>query len=671
MTWTSAGKRALSCGQWLSPCRKQCYHQQVHSEHRLNRPVRPRHHRQHDAITAPYGPWSTFAASAEPVRCMSSPSAARIKKLALDRDVLVSVLEVSATRRDAKGYLQTYGGAKPTALAQISSPEKDKMEQTDVQPGQELAHVAIVKLRAPQLLDQEILHGVAKTVSQLRVLGLLSIVVVDCGVDETRNIYQDQAFRLCEAIDSFGRPAAKLLENVFTGSHPRLATTPTPSVVSNGLRVTDVGFLNHCLRHGLIPVIPSLAGKDTLAAPKPVESNQAVLALTRYLIGYQFDEAPLNDPGYSPDTEIPRPKKFASVERVIILDPLGGTPVTGRPGACHRFINLEQEYETLVRQMMGPDGSPISDQDRAPLSAATHAANLSLAKETLSMLPASSSALVTTPFAAANTTSQKLAEVVSSRYGFNGMVTTRKRQNPLLHNLLTDKPVYSSSLPVQRMQTDIDGTSTTANLNSATLVKRGMPLTMFPDPRKNPWKPPKPGSPPLRLTDNCVDLPRLVHLIEDSFNRKLDVEDYLNRVNENLAGIIIAGEYEGGAILTWERPPGLDPETAYQEGRLVPYLDKFAVLKSRQGSGGVADVVFNAMVRDCFPDGVCWRSRNTNPVNKWYAERSMGTNKLPDSPWTLFYTTPGLDIQDPRLADYEAVCNSIQPSWKDNKHILE
>jgi len=201
----------------------------------------------------------------------------------------------------------------------------------------------------------------------------------------------------------------------------------------------------------------------------------------------------------------------------------------------------------------------------------------------------------------------------------------------------------------------------------ATLLKRGMPLTVYPDPTISAWLPPRPGGPRLRLTDTCIDLPRLAHLINDSFNRELDVQHYLERVNENLAGVIIAGEYEGGAILTWERPFGLDEETAYKTGRLVPYLDKFAVLKSRQGSGGVADVVFNAMVRGCFPEGVCWRSRQDNPVNKWYFERSLGTWKLKDTNWTMFWTTPHLPLSDPKLLDYEDVCRNIEPSWADFK----
>ncbi|KKF97579.1 Amino-acid acetyltransferase mitochondrial [Ceratocystis platani] len=164
---------------------------------------------------------------------------------------------------------------------------------------------------------------------------------------------------------------------------------------------------------------------------------------------------------------------------------------------------------------------------------------------------------------------------------------------------------------------------------------------------------------------NCIDLPKLSHLIKDSFGRELDVAKYLKRMENDLAGIIIAGNYEGAAILTWERPSGLTEEMAYKENRFVPYLDKFAVLRSSQGTSGVADILFNSMVRDCFPQGVCWRSRMNNPVNKWYFERSQGTMKLPDTHWTMFWTTPKLFPGEMVLKDYEDVCRKIQPTWLD------
>jgi amino-acid N-acetyltransferase len=158
-----------------------------------------------------------------------------------------------------------------------------------------------------------------------------------------------------------------------------------------------------------------------------------------------------------------------------------------------------------------------------------------------------------------------------------------------------------------------------------------------------------------------------VHLIEDSFSRQLDVPHYISRIESSLAGIIIAGGYEGGAILTWENPPHKSPLTAPK----VPYLDKFAVLKRSQGAGGVADIVFNAMVRNCFPDGVCWRSRTDNPVNKWYFERAKGTWKIPGSNWTMFWTTEGVEKGDDTFLDYEAVCRSVVPSWADKKAVVD
>lgn len=547
-----------------------------------------------------------------------------------------------------------------------------KQGQQDESKVQEPAHVAITKLQAPQHLDEDTIIGIAKTLSQLRVLGLLSVVVLDCGSDESRHVFQAEALRFCEAVDSFGKPGAKLVSNVFMA--PRQEDSLAQSFLSDNMRPDDTEILTRTLQHGLIPVIPSLASQDEISVPQPVDSNRVVLGLTKLLTGLQFNDSQISC--HDESETIERPKKLASVERIIILDPLGATPFTGRPGASHRFINLEQEYGSLIKQLASPEGSisPSAD-DPHTLSPTTHAANLRLAKQALSILPPSSSALITTPFAAANTASEASAPTVSaadhSRFGLSGMVATRKKQNPLLHNLLTDKPVYSSSLPAQRIKDGAHSSLYPESSTAATLLKRGMPLTVYPNPRTNPWTPPRPGSPRLRLTDRCIDLPRLVYLIEDSFNRKLDIEDYLNRVNENIAGIIIAGEYEGGAILTWEQPEGLDSQSAYDSGRMVPYLDKFAVLKSRQGSGGVADIVFNAMVRDCFPEGVCWRSRKDNPVNKWYFERSAGTSKLSGSNWSMFWTTLGLTGQDARLRDYEAVCRAVEPSWADNKHILD
>lgn len=547
----------------------------------------------------------------------------------------------------------------------MNSVNDQQAKETEVDNAEPI-NAAIVKLQLPQELSPETLYGIAKTLSQLRTLGLLALVVVDCGDEADRQIFDNEALRLCEAVDSFGSPGAKLADHVFLkgGSDGHASVT---SKFCDDMRVDDQYLLRRALQHGMVTVIPSLARQDEISSRTPADSNKATIALAKFLAGLQLDS---ENSDMIEGTTPPRPTRIASVERIIILDPVGGTPMARHPEVSHRFINLEQEYDDLIGSLKANECKiHFGDVQR-------HIANLSLAREALSILPPTSSALITTPFAAANARPSTVSHLAvraigSPPFGLDGMVTTRRQKNPLLHNLLTDRPAFSPSLPLQRIHDEERGCLQSAASGSATLVKKGMPVTVYPDPKIHRWRPPKPGCSRFRLTDNSIDLPRLIYLIEDSFNRKLDARHYLARVNDNLAGIIIAGEYEGCAILTWERPADVDEQTAHDTGRLVPYLDKFAVLKNRQGSSGVADIVFNSMVQDCFPEGVCWRSRKNNPVNKWYFERSTGTCKLPDSNWTMFWTTLGLGSRHSTLQDYESVCRGVQPSWADNKHVLD
>ncbi|KAG6013683.1 hypothetical protein E4U54_006445 [Claviceps lovelessii] len=612
-------------------------------------------------------------------RWISTSSATRAKKQALDRDVIVSVLEAAATRRDARGYLQKYTAKErkhPETLPAATTLHEADGRTLKVEAKQAV-DVAVVILRLPQDISSHTLSGIAKTLTQLRVLGLISLVIVDCGAGAKRQVLEDEALRLCGAIDSFGTPGAKLADYVFIERNVNLVASEKP-LSTKSVVVHDGGVLNKALQHDMIVVLPSMARPDDISCQIPVEANKTVLALTRYLTGLQSNADDAKSARGPVDT--PRVEKIASVERLIILDPAGGTPMARRSDVTHRLINLEQEYDMLLDLLAAKKKAParedMDNMDHSPAQGNVHAANLTLAKAVLSLLPTSSSALITTPQAAANmgSNSPETPGVGSTKHpllGFGDMVTTRKQKNPLLHNLLTNRPALSPSLPLERIHDEKRDFIREQKLGSATMVKRGMPVTIFPDPLKQQWHPAQPGSQTLRLTDNCIDLPRLIYLIEDSFNRKLDVQDYLQRINDNLAGIIIAGEYEGAAILTWELPAGLSKEAAHRDNRYVPYLDKFAVLKSQQGSSSVADIVFNAMVQDCFPNGVCWRSRKDNPVNKWYFERSRGTCQLSGSNWAMFWTTAHFKDRRATLGDYESVCRGVRPSWSDKKHVLE
>jgi amino-acid N-acetyltransferase len=528
------------------------------------------------------------------------------------------------------------------------------------------------------------MKGVAKTLSQLRTLGLVSVIVVDCGPGSGPAVSHEQACRSLYFLHEFDNVSAVVLENVMAREEVAASEFSFPPT-GPGIYVAEGEAILQTLQEDKIPVVTEYSyTASTKWQAERIPAEGIVVGLVRFFSGMQAKGSGDEESGW--DWEGGGPRPLAAVETVVVLDPAGGIPVASNVSVPHRFVNLEAEYEPIVEHLEAEllaaesesklaDSSQQSPEPTAmtqAAAAATHLRNLKMVRDALLLLPPTASALITTPLVAANTarTPQKKTDLKPEPAGgirnLHMPVGTRKTQNPLIHNLLTGKPVYSSSLPMEKVR------RRDAKTEMATLVKRGMPVTIFPSTDLGPWQPPVPGQPRLRLTDTCMDLARLIYLIEDSFNRKLDVRDYLNRIHDNLAGVIIAGNYEGGAILTWESPLGLSEEEAYRTGRLVPYLDKFAVLKSRQGSGGVADIVFNAMVQECFPRGVCWRSRQNNPVNKWYFERSVGgTMRLHSTQWTMFWTTPGLVVGDQALVDYADVCRTIQPSWADNKHIVD
>ena len=651
----------------------------------------------------------------------------------------MDVLGSTATKREAKAYLSRFSPTKTAPQHRTQSPPRKRdvgvnlgnlfvsiravddnpvFSQTASQApfGSQIPeplHIALLKIRAPQLVDNVTLRGIGHTLSQIARLGMNPVVVVDCEDGQRRKpldaakIALHQGDRIVETIDAYGGQGARRLDGVIGISS--IAEQLLPSVrVSGEVQIAHRDLLMAPLRRGMIPVIAPVGFNSKIQKLEAVAADEVVLALTREFAGIHARPLAEEDT-HQVAEEILTLQRRTSLDRIIILDPLGGIPATDRSHGSHVFINLEQEFGAIRRDLLvagntqpqdsksvepsttrndlsrtftqsnpfpksledgsasatgeGQEQARSAEDDLDHFNMQMHVKNLDLLKESLAILPPSSSAFLTTPFAVAN--SQSLPPLASQ----GPRVRTRRQRNPLIHNLLTDKPVYSSSLPRDRSpnpssQANYPGISP----NAATFCKRGMPIGIVPDPLEQPWAPPSLSKTCIDLSDPRIDLPRLIHLIEDSFDRKLDVTHYLSRIKGRIAGIIIAGEYEGGAILTWETPPGFPAD---DPNHTVPYLDKFAVLKRSQGAGGVADVVFKAMVRDCFPNGVCWRSRIDNPVNKWYFERAKGTWKMPGSNWTMFWTTEGVERGGEVFLDYEAVCKSVMPSWADKKAVVD
>ena len=562
------------------------------------------------------------------------------------KDLFLDVLDSSATRRDAKSYLKTFEKTPRPEVAQtLSELNRDNGVNlgklyTHVETPKATTHVALVKIRDVEAIDHDVVQGLGRTISQLAQLGMTSVVVVSPSFGLPVHFSSKvatagtQVERVVDAIQASGEVRAQGLEQLVEVSPQTpgsMQTFPANSASGNQCRIINQQLLFSLLHRGIIPVVSSIGLCNTPTTHyTAVPADQIIRALVRKML-------------HNPESQsepLQHEMGMVSLDRIIILDPLGGIPAQNRHHGPHSYINLKQEFPGIQKFLSQRTTEGLNIEHST-----IHQQNLELLMDTLMLLPPSSSGIIATPLEVAKSQSKAPEQSAGPR------VRTRRQRNTLIHNLLTDKPAISSSLPYGRFA------FSESKAPSSTFLKRGMPVEIIPDPSKVSW--PKlltlKSSDP--LSDGRIDVNRLVKLIENSFGRDLDVTHYFTRIRDRFAGLVVAGDYEGCALFTWESPPGF-PEA------MVPYLDKFAVTKRSQGAGtSVADILFKAMVRDCFPEGICWRSRSNNPVNKWYFERAKGTWKIPGTKWAMFWTTDNATQDD--LKAYEAVCRHVIPSWAD------
>lgn len=578
---------------------------------------------------------------------------------AIRRELFVNILNANVTKRDAKDFIASLRPSK-SAVNKSAVTEIPTLQETDgpakeKAPNDEQIHLALVCFKCPETVDDFTLDGFALTVSQLVKLGMRIIIVLDSnGLEDSagestindiktfRDLFTEQAERVCRTIERHNPEGGRSIPSAFEWIEPNLARNQSldfsPIAVANPDQLLDP------LKRGLVLIVPSMAytayGQLLAASSKDVMTGLTKgLALAK-----------------STTTSVP-PR--SEVDRVIIIDPIGGVPSKDRGNGAHNIINLEQPFDGFEQELseynIATKAKPPCPTERIIYKQHWH--NLDMIRKCLAILPPASSGLILTPAAAANSS-------LANPSGENTTGRKIRQRNLLIHNLLTNKPIVSPSLPVARLACpDRDaGHLSRAALPTTTLVKRGVPLTIIPAELANGWQIPTNGTTAMKLEDDPrIDFPRLVHLINNSFRRNLDVPDYIARTTNRIAGVIVAGDYEGAAIFTWEMP-----QNTQDPARLVPYLDKFAVLQSSQGSNGVADILFQAMVETCFPNGVCWRSRKNNPVNKWYFERSAGSWRIPSSDWTMFWIGEILLAKN-RWKDYVGVCTRVRQSWADGK----
>ena len=486
----------------------------------------------------------------------------------------MAILSSQATRRDAKSYFGRFGGQHLYSKARNqSSIPFAPLRASDT------IHIALVKLcKADTLPSIGILPGLAKTLVQLGKLGMPVCLIVEPEDSYAwdgpmsswnsvayREKYEALTNRIAVAVESQGGRALPVIGEIFAQNDVAVMSQEQFSPLSTSGNVNQLKqsimnpaisiapgskkLIYDSLKRGQIPVVAPVAG-GIMPSLLPISADCALYHICQGLS--------------SSDGEC---STKASIERVIIIDPIGGLPAAERQGGSHIYINLRQEYDGMINDM---SSQLLSKDETAVANTKLHLRNLLLVKLCLAVLHPASSALITTP---------TLASAVPSK----------GTPQSLIHNLLTDKPLISPSLPVRRPTTPTSNT---------TLLRNGLPVTVYDsiDSDGNDGK--------------CLDYTRLVKLIEDSFGRRLDVDHYRNRIRDKIAAIIVAGDYEGAAIVTKESAAKAAP------GTWIPYLDKFAVSTKSQGSGGVADIVFNVLT-STFSDNLIWRSRKSNPVNKW------------------------------------------------------
>ncbi|KAF8500662.1 mitochondrial amino-acid acetyltransferase [Hysterangium stoloniferum] len=508
-------------------------------------------------------------------------------------DFILSILRSNPSIRDTKSYLASFGPRpaapqpKPVQVPALQLPDVTSMptvKPTVEAPSLIISSIldpvyrrtALVKIQGP-FTDRQ-LESVATGMVYLEKLGLVSVVVVDHddwvkGEAGERARVVEEVIRVTAALERQGAKARPLLEPIVRlgpESHPN--SPPDIDPPEAHALAQDLIPIRSALRAGEIPVLTPVA-MDTFLRSMRIDSNDVIAALVRGMVNFESHKSPSTDTSDSEFDLTPL--------RLMIINREGGIPSYARSGYPHLLINLDSEYSYIRDTFYEPW------QGSHP----TALANLALARKCLSYMPPTSSAVV----------------------------VSHRSPKSLIANLITNKPIVSSSLPHALLQGNRK-----LNAHTPTLLRRGLPISVV-----------------KRVSE--IDRPKMKILLEQSFNRTLNEDDFYKRLEQHLDFVIVAGDYIGAAIVTKE----------YACSKRISYLDKFAVLPSHQGDGTV-DFLWVALHDESYglglpssvnPHGgnegqgegqdLVWRSRADNPVNKWYFERSSGHLRL--GKWVLFW----------------------------------
>lgn len=506
------------------------------------------------------------------------------------RDLILSILKSTTTKREARNYLLKYQNQFDFSDISFEN-DKETTELTTRDLQRELfvnrflngqdpfinvydaedtklpkipLRVALFKIR---VMDDSPLSGIAETFRRLVNLGISPVIILDNEGFEATNFKANATHAMRQAYR---------LNQCLTKQHEDENSTMKSCIIrspfTNRARETSISSLEQILiplYQGIIPILQPIEYDFASGNQRFINADKALYVVASDLLNHH---------------------KLLSLEKVVIADKLGGIPSIERNQTSHVFINLSQELSDIISEMyIGFLDTEVRDR---------HLKNLNVMNDIL--------------------------EIAADKSGNNdttGIITTpevialnKDNLNPIIYNVLTDRPIISSSLPSSFERTPRVSTS---------ILKKGFEVAVLDEFSYN-------GHFSLSnlIRDGLVDGERLFGLISDSFRRELDVEKYCKRIENSIASIILVGDYDGAAIVTWEQ---------LADGQRVAYLDKFAISTENQGLPSLADIIFK-LVSQAHQLELIWRSRSNNPVNKWYFERCRGSFSPESSPWKLFYT---------------------------------
>ncbi|KAI8985173.1 hypothetical protein BDB01DRAFT_843006 [Pilobolus umbonatus] len=457
-------------------------------------------------------------------------------------------MDTVPSKRELQHFLKRFGSEEKTTHPSLLSGFEVIKGAPGVQSpkdyvnallGPSFNQLAITKIEGP--FEKSEWASVGNTLYKLQKLGLTSIVVSD------NPNWQNDKSSAIELNKRMIRESMTLVESIEkAGGRARLVyggVIERSNVASKSIDI-NLDFVHYGLSHNQIPiVVPILTDTDGLQVP--ITANEAMTALTNKLAKQRLN-----------------PRLVPS--KIVVINKEGGIPNHERPGTAHSLVNIQEEYKDIQ--------AAFSKNHQWNQSYPNTMENLSAIRHCLNDLPISSSAII---------------------------VPVSSLPNALIANLVTDKPLFSSSLPI----TD----KTRINQAKTTVLRHGIEINSF-----------------QRLDE--IDVNRLSSLLEASFGKVVDRDGFYKRLENVMASVIVAGDYEGAVVMTNEK--------VAEDSRSHAYLDKFAIAPSSQGIG-LTDILWRKMC-DGYPE-LFWRSRKDNGVNKWYFERCNGYLRLKDSNWVLFW----------------------------------